>query len=207
MDCGWTNTTDPESCGPSGEDNPFRCTEYKFVRWCRAGSSSSSPPAIIEGHVTRQEHLAIKALTNPDPNSSDWSCTASSLGRPVVWSIQPARFAGGVQVYADRPVFTDWPDRRNPYNMETDLIFDLNSSALAAPTPTDPLRGIVGLVMGFGDDMTPGMPRFDPTKWHRANKDFPFGNTQDLRFRYDAVSSYIEIEHTWFCDDKDRANP
>jgi hypothetical protein len=192
--CGWTNTTsDVRSC-MDGFFRVFPCEPHVDILWCTV----TAPRDIgISGELLEQKELPANAFRNrsdiaPLVPSPPNSCTLQSAGRPVVWRLQ-----GWYMQTVWQPYF--------PANTTVSTVsFLLNSSALDGPNGT-PL-----IAMGWNnyDLLTPYQRRSAPAAWYGLDKSSE-GPPNGLKWawRFDAAVGYLELSHSWYCEDLDTAHP
>jgi hypothetical protein len=184
--CGWTNTSIHMDSCYMNEFFSRPCDPHLDIRWCN--TTYSPLPIWIQGMIVQQAELPANAFTEPDP--SGYSCTVASAGRPVEWRLQEWNLK------------TEWIEQFYPDRTRTNVYLSLNNSALA-PRPDG---GLVSVAGGGFDNMTPYLGQNDPsavfTNWRRE-----FANELYWSLRLDPVLEYMELNQSWYCDDKDPAHP
>ncbi|KAK0648008.1 hypothetical protein B0T16DRAFT_455514 [Cercophora newfieldiana] len=202
--CGETNIATNNICYDA-----TGCIEYVNTRWCDTARHIAGSNGLLEpqnrtfaGELLRTEILPANALTDPDPDPKDWSCLADSIGRPVTWTLRPA------PAYDAQPgaFFTTVPRFR--YLSAFSVYLD--NSALSKRPGGHP----EGFELGASTEkLTPHVTDFEPTYWYTLGSIFadlrprPFRNVVDWGFRFDATVGYLEVNHTWFCEEKSPGKP
>ena len=172
-----------------------QCRQEASSRWCAFNAwdpanpkdTTPNPPATITGTLIRTEALPAHALTDPDPQLGDLSCTANSAGRPVVW-----------RLLQNRGPFlsTGWPSARDLTYVTTKVSVSLENSALRQAFPLN----------GVGDwdsRMTPYLPNFTPTtRYGYIEQAGYYKGVVDWGVRFDPTTGYLELSHSWECLDK-----
>lgn len=205
--CGESNTTITNAC-PA-----YNCRDYFSTRWCAIGTYSARTGQVtpanktFAGEVIHTEILPSNALTDPDPDPNEWSCMADSIGRPVTW-----RFTAAPSFYAQPGAFFttspgyDVDDPRSTFSVY------LENSGLAR-RPGGPKGGFG--VGALAERMTPYAPGWKPGSKYGLESSpndievrrRPFRNVVDWGLRFDAERGYLEVEHSWYCDDKAPGKP
>lgn len=193
--CGQTQGTLIDECVNT---DPRGCDYHFFTRWCSSGRRDDTVvlPAdtTIAGTTTRTIRLPANALLDPDPNPNEWSCTADSLGKPVVWTLKetlPEGFFSTVWLYMSQIA--------DPYS---NLHFDLHNSALLRR----PGGGVLTRVRAWSRPLTPYLPSWRPAEAY-VSSTMPFENVLGWALRFDGDSGYLELNHTWYCNDKNPGMP
>lgn len=191
---------------------PIYCDVLFSAKWCSLGGDREGRgrPVGIRASQTSVQRLPDNALTDPDPVPGQWSCTAASSARgPVVWRLQTR----------DYLALTAWFGHWKSDQMYTKLRFDLNSSVFW-DRPGGGLLHNVGIQETWGPDasrLTPWLRGFDPTHTFRSGNRFEemydpdlgwdFYNPLDWSVRFDLSTGYMELNHSWYCDDKNPSTP
>jgi hypothetical protein len=81
---------------------------------------------------------------------------------------------------------------------ETTFWIDINSTALPGQPSMNGASGRTAL--------TPYLPPFEPTRNWRGFR-VPLGNLVDSNLRFDPVNGYLEVNSTWYCNDKRASRP
>lgn len=230
--CGETNTTLPV-CGTkkiidtgSCPADPVCCSYYN-TRWCAIGLYNSLSPGAevipsyarsVPGGITRTERVDPHLLTDPDPNPDMWSCTADSLGKPVAWTLSSNHLEGNWRFTAGALFHVMWGESdADAEGASFYLNMRLANSALGG-------AGGGGKVVTFGADgwstMVPWLPGWNPAtrygfvedrdeRWRTSiiQHPRPFRNAVDWEVRFDAAKGYMEVSHSWFCNDKNASAP
>ncbi|KAK3342066.1 hypothetical protein B0T25DRAFT_358152 [Lasiosphaeria hispida] len=215
----YTAPCPPVIFGPSGDS----CDYTYHARWCTLGDRNgglNAPwfgPLVVPTENVDVVRLPAGDLTEPAPAPEVWSCTTASLGRgPVVWALQQS---GWVDFFAQ----TDWFDVLSSYHpdvLTTWFEFNLNSSVFAGFPPTALSKDGVVRDLGVrqevaGRALTPWMRTFDPTRVFTDRAEYPdisnpgwkFYNALGWSLRFDISAGYMELNHSWYCDDKDPERP
>ena len=206
--CGETNITTKDICYDS-----VGCIEYVNTRWCDTARHLAGSNGLLEpqnktfvGELVRTEMLPANALTDPDPNPNDWSCLGDSVGRPVIWTLRPA------------PAFYGQPGAffstaATAYRSQSAFSVYLDNSALAKRPGGGGPKG-VGFELGATTEkLTPYAAEWEPTYRYVLGSTYadlrprPNKNVIDWGFRFDAKRGYLEVNHTWFCDEKSPGKP
>ena len=196
---------------------PNPCNITLSARWCSLGADREGrgSATVWSTRPIALQRLPDNALTSPDPDPSQWSCTVASLGRgPVVWTLR-AR---------DYLALTAWFGHWKSDQTYTKLRFDLSSSVFR--DRSDGKGGSGGVVRDVGiqskyseygaGDLTPWLRGFNPTATFRSlNRNsnsyrdigWDFYNVLDWQVRFDITTGYMELNHSWYCDDKDPSRP
>ncbi|GAB1317059.1 hypothetical protein MFIFM68171_07269 [Madurella fahalii] len=191
---------------------PIYCDVLFSAQWCSLGGDRDGRgrPLGIRASQTAVQRLPDNALTDPDPVPGQWSCTAASVARgPVVWRLQTR----------DYLALTAWFGHWKSDQMYTKLRFDLNSSVFWGRPGGGVLRD-VGIQQTWGSDasrLTPWLRGFDPTHTFRSRNQFEgrydaglgadFYNPLDWSVRFDLSTGYMELNNSWYCDDKNPSMP
>lgn len=199
--CGKTNSSAPGEW-PS-------CRDFYRTRWCETATNRNNKLApqnrTVYGNILRTERLPANALTDPDPDPhpGDWACTADSLARPIEWRLrQPP---GSAAVFS-----TAWPNAG--VEPRSTFTIELNNSA----TARRPGGGVLPNVGATGAWLTPYFAGWRPATPYGVEETpnaigyyqrRPYRNMVDWSFRFDALSRYLELNHTWFCNDKNPDMP
>jgi hypothetical protein len=203
--CGVTNTTATIIC--QNIFVPVYCDITLATRWCTLGETDGGGrPVRVYSDQTKLERLPASELTDPDPTPGQWSCTVESLGRPVVWRLQTR----------DYLAHTVWFGHWKSDQMYTHLRFDLNNSAFSG-RPGGGLITDIGIRDNWGPEvgsLTPWLRGFNPAQtFHSGDRDnyfnlgWNFYNVLDWSVRFDVSAGYMELNHSWYCDDKDPSRP
>ena len=139
----------------------------------------------IPAVIVRQAQLPANAFTMPDPNPKATSCTVASAGRDVAWHFRDWQFR------------TTFYDRMEPNETYSLLVVKLVSSALG--------EEIVDLGNSINRALTPYLPGYDPTTVLTARERSVHALGWSLRF--DPLLMYLELNHSWYCEDKDPSRP
>jgi len=197
------------------------CDYVVVSEWCSLYASRDGRP---EGYPLRggpygggipmtdnlTEALPSNALTAPDPVPDKWSCTVASLGQgPVTWTLMTPYS----RWFAHTFWYGDAEDSAHD-QLNTRLEFELASSVFQG-MDADPYKGWVHYI-GSGRDwpgamttLTPWLRGWDPTNTMRGGGTWgqTFYNGIDWAVRLDLTTGYMELNHSWYCDDKDPLNP
>jgi hypothetical protein len=203
--CGRTNSTARVNC--LNNFIPVACEGQMRSSWCTLGKfDGGGNPINLYPDEIKMTHLPANVFTDPDPVPGEWSCTVQSLGRPIVWRLQTK----------DYFFLTAWFGHWKSDQMYSNLRFDLNSSVFSN-RPGGGLIRKVGLQSGWGPEagsLTPWLRGFDPTQTLRSVKrdsyykpGWDFYNGLDWNVRFDAATGYMELNQSWYCDDKDPSTP
>lgn len=199
-------------------DQPIYCDVTLTARWCSLGGDRDGlgPALRFRATQTTAQQLAADALTAPDPVPGAWSCTAASLGAsprgPVTWALQSPDY------FALTAWFGKWYFRTD--QMYSKLKFDIDSSAFR----DRPGGGVVHNVgtstipIDYEDAtaLTPWLRGSDPTQvytpadrmpWDSSVIGWDFYNVLGWDVRFDLSTGYLELNHSWYCDDKDPSRP
>ncbi|KAK0618915.1 hypothetical protein B0T14DRAFT_584163 [Immersiella caudata] len=195
------------------------CDYTYTAQWCTLGDREGYPSSPWQQTIPIQSIDTVRIpagdLTEPEPSPDVWSCTVASLGRgPVKWTLQMAD-------WVDFFSLTDWfgwIGHLTPY-MNTMFLFDLNSTVFSG-IPTTPaikdglIRGVGHSLEENGPFLTPGMQVFDPSRVYRNDKlddwwgpGWKFYHGLDWDVRLDLSTGYMELNHSWYCDDKNLDTP
>ncbi|KAI0190604.1 hypothetical protein F4808DRAFT_400840 [Astrocystis sublimbata] len=184
--CGWTNTTqDGNFCWPYDT-----CTPEWDIQWCNLTINDYTRPVRIQGNVISTTELPPDAFTNPEPDPDQYSCTETSLTRPVELTLRNFSIATN---YLKSDQYPNWT-----YSF-VDFVFE--NSALA------PRAGGAWIDVSFGsEELTPYDPLDDPTIAYGGYKR-SFINDMGWSARVDIGQAYMEFNHSWYCEDKNPQNP
>ncbi|KAK3370376.1 hypothetical protein B0H63DRAFT_552312 [Podospora didyma] len=182
--CGETNTTAP--------GNWPQCRDFYQTRWCDMATYRNNQlypfNRTVGGTVLRTERLPANALTDPDPDPNQWACTADSLARPVEWRLRSPPTGTPGQIFS-----TTWPSSYSTaIEPRSTFAIELNNSALSP-------RGSISPGYTYGLEDTPNLIT--------SQRGRPFRNVVNWSFRFDASSGYLELKHSWFCNDKNPDTP
>ncbi|KAK1751131.1 hypothetical protein QBC47DRAFT_464326 [Echria macrotheca] len=211
--CGETAETKRDVC----ERRTFGvrgCDMFTLTRWCQTGkynmnSDSLEPVNMTAGGTTvRTSRLPANALVDPDPDPNVWSCTADSLGRPVTWTLSQFRPSGFFHTY--------WLYMSAVSAPPSVLSFDFANSAFSRRSG-DGDGGLIRHVEANTPALTPFTPEWRPAASYGQRDDpwwnfgfggrFPFDNPLSWRMRFDAATGYLEMNHVWYCNDKNPDTP
>lgn len=215
------STAEHVQCGVQGAwQFPVYCDVTYTARWLSLGGDREGRGSGmgLRGQGVSQKRMEGYALTSPDPAPGRWSCTVASLGRgPVVWKLDSTAYGYMVRT---SPWFGQTAYKFEPL-LPTKLRFDLLSSVFA-DRPGSKGGAIRGIAMnsylgyynreGFSH-LTPWLEGWDPARtWEsedRFKKDryyydqgWDFYEFLGWRVRFDIAKGYMELEHSWYCDDK-----
>lgn len=212
---------------------PIFCDVTFSAEWWALGGDRDGRGNPIALGMTNFPSVDIKrlpdgALTEPDintnPNVNAWSCMASSIGKgPVKWTIQEKRNS------QDPLLQTGWfsPDVRPSDQLYSWFQFDLNSSVFAT-RPSGGGGGRGALIRDVGNRareyeselhrVTPWLRGWDPTFTYSSGDrltktyaelgwDTGLYNVLDWKVRFDAATGYMELSHSWYCDDRNPDKP
>ncbi len=201
-----SNTSTEFSC-----DGNRTCYSRTTNRWCASGKLEETrvvkSDTVVRGSIVRTEQLPSNAFVDPDPDPSAWSCTAASLGRPVEWRLQtPGTKPQGF-------FSTEWLDMSDISRPKSILHLELHNSALVGR----PGGGVVQNVGGWTPALTPYLPVWQPALVYdfslSPGEDMipgrrrPYPNMVGWSVRFDAEQGYLELNHTWYCNDKNPSKP
>lgn len=200
--CGETNTTVYDGCSWP------QCNLHTSQRWCASGTfrngQVTSSSTTVKGTILRTEKLPANALVDPDPDPNAWSCTADSLGRPVEWQLSANKAEGFFS--------TSWMYFSTVATPWTVLSFDLLNSALVRRP-----GGGAAPVAARADELTPYIPAWEPARvydlWEQGSWRVPqggrrpFANMLGWSLRFDAQAKYLELNQSWYCNDKNPTQP
>lgn len=191
---------------------PIYCDVLYSAQWCSLGGDrdGQGAPLGIRSSQTAVQRLPSNAFTDPDPEPGQWSCTISSLGHgPVIWKLQTQ----------DYLTLTAWFGHWKSDQMYTKLRFNLSSSVFWGRPGVGVVRNI-GTQESQGPDasaLTPWLRGFEPTHTFHSGDRFANGydadlgwnfyNALDWNVRFDLSTGYMELNHSWYCDDKDPSRP
>ncbi|KAK4451241.1 hypothetical protein QBC34DRAFT_295718 [Podospora aff. communis PSN243] len=197
-----------------------RCDYVYTAQWCTLGDREGylnypGIPLNMPIQSIETVRLPVGELTEPEPNPSVWSCTVASLGRgPVKWALQTSG-------WADLFSLTDWfgwIGHLTP-EMNTGFTFDLNSSVFVgfpgtAYSKDGVIRGVGRVSEEDGPFLTPGMRSFDPSRVYTNTPltdywapGWKFYQALGWEVRFDVSTGYMELKHSWYCDDKNVDTP
>ncbi|KAI0521057.1 hypothetical protein F5B22DRAFT_36429 [Xylaria bambusicola] len=192
--CGWMNITQDEVICygvASPITPPAHCKPEYDVRWCNLTNHRPSF-SIIDASLLQQIELPRNAFNNPDPEPYPdvYSCTVTSLSQPVeiVLSdfVTRTRFTGG---------------DNHPNQTSTDVKFRLDNSALIRR----PGGGSIDVFTG-SYAMSPYFESFNPIQTFAPYKR-NFLNDLGWTLRLDLARQYLELNQSWYCEDKDPQHP
>ena len=203
--CGTTNTTAKVLC--QNFFWPVYCEVDFESEWCTLGEADGrGPPARVYSDQTKVERLPANELTDPDPVPGLWSCTVSSLSRPVVWRLRTRDYL------TDTVWFGHWKSDQT----YTHLKFDLENSVFSERPGGGLITG-VGIQDSWGPaagSLTPWLRGFNPAQTLHSgdrasysNLGWDFYNVLGWDVRFDVSTGYMELNMSWYCDDKDPARP
>ena len=207
----WVNATCPLVWFVPDSDN---CTVTYAARWCTLGNKDGYAigPGLSLSPQINITRLPAGELTEPAPSSGKWSCTAASLG-DVVWRFQPTSF----RYIAE----TEWPGASREDRLETVFLINLNSSVFDGH-PSSGAGVVVVRDIGMHHladtfELTPWLRGSDPAKWYDDRSEYPYlqrnpgitGVYNLLRWelRTDLAKGWVEVRHSWYCDDKNAETP
>ncbi|KAK3389844.1 hypothetical protein B0H63DRAFT_519079 [Podospora didyma] len=199
--CGWHNTT--------GDNEPYctsqtSCQEILNTHWCaftnRLDDIPSSGPLplpvpTINGTVSQSLPLPQHELSDPDPKPNTWSCTTSSVAKPVVWRLVPGPDGAPF-------VTTHGHEEADAQDTRVGITVSLDNSAISSRPPSGnifPLNGI-----GWWDHrLAPYTPWFEPSVTYRyVQQAGYYKDVVDWTVRFDPSNGYLELNHSWECVDK-----
>jgi hypothetical protein len=186
---------------------PQYCSVDFTSHWCTLGLiDGGGVPTRVYSDSTIVERLPSNELTDPDPTPGQWSCTVASLGRPVAWRLQ----------MRDYLAQTTWFGHWKSDQTFTRLRFDLNNSVFWE-RPGGGLIKDVGIQADYGQEagsLTPWLRGFNPAQTFHSlegpnyyNSGWKLYNVLDWSVRFDLTTGYMELNHSWYCDDKDPSRP
>ncbi|KAK3348678.1 hypothetical protein B0T25DRAFT_608834 [Lasiosphaeria hispida] len=210
------NTTSAElrlnQTWPCADIDPTRPLLYTAIATIKAtfcGEVNSTITNACQAYNCRDyfNTPAANALQDPDPDPNDWSCMADSIGRPVIWrfTAAPTYYSEAGAFFTTRPGY-DLGKPRSSFSVY------LENSGLAR-RPGGPRGGFE--VGASAERMTPYGAAWKPAFKYGLEsspndiqvRQRPFRNMVDWSFRFDAASGYLEVEHSWYCDDKAPGKP
>ncbi|KAK3381155.1 hypothetical protein B0H63DRAFT_560892 [Podospora didyma] len=202
----------------------YNCDITYSARWCTLGdrdghsrwnlSLSPSPNDLTVMRLPQGE------LTEPEPLPGVWSCTASSLGHgPVVWHLRHGAEWG----FAHGEWFSTSPAQNHVDGKATYLNLNLDSSVFSG-TQAVADAGRIRAIGITRDEararaLTPWMRSFNPTIAYTDRTEYPgdgafnrnpnWGLYNGLAWsvRLDLSTGYLELNHSWYCDDKNPITP
>jgi hypothetical protein len=201
------------------------CDFTYHAKWCTLGdrdgyfSWNAPEPLVMPTDTLDVVRLSAGGLAEPEPSPDIWSCTVASLGRgPIKWTLQQSHwFDPGFFTQTDWfGVFSDLPEVPSTW-----FLFNLNSSVFAGFPPTvlskDGVVRDLGIRQEYnGWTMTPWTRTFNPSRTisdmtesdgYTTNYGWKFYNALDWQFRFDISTGYMELNHSWYCDDKNLDTP
>jgi len=213
-----SNTVYAVACPPAIFIRGDSCDYTYAAKWCTLGDRDGYS-MYRDWTIYNQLSLSMQSidtvrlpagdLTEPDPTGV-WSCTVASLGRgPVQWTLQQA------SSWIDFFALTDWFGWINHLDpqMNTMFVFNLNSSVFAGRPRTEGDDDGVIKYLGTsreenGPFLTPGMPDFDPSRGYTSGPGSGgFYNPLGGEVKFDISTGYMELKHSWYCDDKNLDTP
>ncbi|KAK4450171.1 hypothetical protein QBC34DRAFT_297593 [Podospora aff. communis PSN243] len=170
--------------------------------------------------VTRLPGDAFRA---PEPEEGRWSCTVNSLGRgPVKWRLQVDRYLA----------LTAWYGYGREDVTYTRVRFDLNSSVFWGREGGGIVKGVGNersadsgrgtAYLGSWESAmvrtTPWVASWDPSWTFRSGERYggearyedlgwDVYNVLDWSVRFDVPTGYMELKHSWYCDDMNPGDP
>ncbi|KAM7187579.1 hypothetical protein V8F33_011135 [Rhypophila sp. PSN 637] len=204
--CTWQNQTNlrPPNCG----NQPLtKCRQDVSTRYCAFNDVDNNPVSITASLPVYTTSLPEHALTDPDPLPGTYSCTSSSIGRPVTFTL--LNRDGNDLPYLTTDTYS--PYARDINYINTKLLTSLQNSALPrqtyTPTGQTPFSAQNPFPLnGIGDydaRLTPYLPAFEPSNAYRYNEGMGrYNHVVDWAVRFDAITGYLEISHSWECVDK-----
>lgn len=227
--CGETNTTLPVCETKKLIDNgacPARpeCCRHYNTRWCAIGLFNNLSPGAevmpyarsVTGGIKRTERLPSHALTDPDPDPDAWSCTAASVGQPVTWTLSSNNLESNWRFTAGALLHVIWGDSDTDAEKPSFYLNMRLANSVFARRPGAPAEGF-----SFGAEgtstMVPWVAGWRPAMRYglaSRNEDLsvlhhrrPFRNVVDWGVRFDVAAGYLEVSHSWFCNDKNASAP
>lgn len=189
------------------------CGEGNSTRWCAVGKYDettgvfSTITKTFAGEIIRTEVLPPNAITDPDPDPNEWSCTADSVGRPVVWRLSAAIVSRGVPEGA--AFFSTGLASPPAYNssrppVSTFAITLSNSALTRRPGSSLDIGATSSKLTPYSGSWEPSLKYslMDSAPEEIGLRKRPFRNVIDWGFRFDAERGYLELESSWFCEDK-----
>ncbi|KAK0619640.1 hypothetical protein B0T14DRAFT_603396 [Immersiella caudata] len=192
---------------------PLICNVTYTADWWSLGGDrdGKGTPIRIATNFERETtvtKLPDNAFTAPDPEEGRWSCTVSSMGKgPVEWRLDVSEY-GYLGLMA-------WHGHWRSDTTFTRLRLDLESSVWKGSG----IKG-GGVVKGLGNmrvtdwesdavKTTPWVGSWDPSWTYRSGErdDREFYNFLDWSVRFDLTTGYMELSHSWYCDDKNPERP
>ena len=209
ISCGLTNDTAYDVLfEPNGEVHQLLNVSLA-ARWCSLGVTDGGrgvTPATIRASAGDVQRLGKDTVTDPKAEEGQWSCTVSSLGHgPVFWKLQAPDFLSDTTWFnhyasdvSDDPV--------------TAIQLTLNSSVFwNRPGGGGPLGVGVSDSQGDGASATPWLKAWDPTHVYRSaawdKAGWSVYNFVDWAMRLDLTQKYLELNHSWYCDDMNVSTP
>jgi len=166
----------------------------------------SKSDMVVKGTVSRTERLPSNALIDPDPVPGEWSCTVASLGRPFEWRLHSQGSpVPGFSVPGSFFTTMPWPSGGFVDAVGSTLSFTLNNSALASRPGGSLIRDIYPI----SDELTPYFPDFQPTQSYEMSRAWrdEYPNVLWWSVKFDVSTGYMELKHSWYCNDKDPSRP
>jgi len=213
----WVNAPCPQIpfWGPAGTS----CDYTYSAKWCTLGDrDGNGTPLWVASENTTITHLPARELTEPEPDPNIWSCTVSSLGRgPVTWRLGSA--PGSLRGYLASTAWFDPSSSSRADTMSTSFYFDLDSSVFhGRPLNANDYRDRDSIIRNVGvraDSITPWVRTYDPARvyddrteyWDVENDGWRYYNVLGWKLRLDLLTGYLEVNQSWYCDDKDRGRP
>ncbi|KAK3339805.1 hypothetical protein B0T25DRAFT_636249 [Lasiosphaeria hispida] len=182
---------------------PRGCDINSMTRWCQTGlynlQAGVLQPAdvTVRGNTVRTSRLPANALVDPDPNPDV----------PVTWTISQFKPEGFFHTY--------WLYMSIVSPPTSVLSFDFANSAFTRRP------GAGGGLIKHVEANTPALSPFtsgwrpaasygqldDPWWTFGFGGHFPFDNALSWRMRFDATTGYLEMNHVWYCNDKNPDTP
>ncbi|KAI0165406.1 hypothetical protein GGR52DRAFT_585442 [Hypoxylon sp. FL1284] len=198
-ECAWMNISQhydacPGTSDPWGMRPPWQCDPEWDIQWCNISLTypyPSAAPFPIYGNVIEQIELPGDAFTDPepDPYPDVYSCTAASSTEPIQITLTNITSR------------TEFMSLYEPNNTRTSVRFMLDNSALMSRP------GYVSMdAGGGGHELTPYLATHDAGHVYTAYKR-NFLNDLGWYVRFDLSQGYVELNQTWYCEERDPQHP
>lgn len=194
------------------------CDWYYHTRWCATGTRNPPNAATVtladttlQGVLQRTALLPANAFSDPDPDPDRWSCTVDSLGRPLEWHLRETPDHLGITDFFDTQ-FRFFDEVQAP---RSTLDFEFANSAFARREAGNGATrimlwrtsGLSPFVPAWRPDFAYGLVRPESMVIVQSGGRRPFSNFVDWSLKYDAAKAYLELNHTWYCNDKTPSQP
>jgi len=202
--CGWTNTTnDVQKCSYNNAfvgTITYDCQPHWNIHWCNgtgAGVFTGRLPDPSNGYLIEATELPDdNSLAEPEPTG--YSCTLASIASPVVWNL--TMFEAWLHQYSNL----------DPADLRMVLQVQLETSAYTAVQSGYPEWLDGEWVFNINGETVENRAYRNDGKYALSDS-YPFPavafNYLGWKLYFNPILREIEIQTSWYCDDKDVEHP